>query len=169
MGKIRSRRENDFYPTPHSICEAMFQHISWPEKKVWEPCAGDGRMVQALEGRGYEVIAGDIVTGQDFFSYETALAPVLWTNPPFKHIRKFIPHAFNIGVLQMALVCNERIWASGIGLKQFTEHRPSRFVNLSWREDYLNKGRPDRSLAIAIWDSPCAEQCEYQVWEKPPG
>ena len=140
-----------------------------PWEPVWEPCAGDGRMVEAMERRGYKVISSDITSGQDFFEVELAQSRILVTNPPFGMIRPFIDHAFKIGVTQMALVCPERLWACKKGFDQFNRHRPSRFVNLDWREDYLGRGKghsPDRALALSIWNTPHNNRCEFEVWDK---
>ena len=155
----------DFYPTPHSIISCILDHWHY-DGVVWEPCAGDGRFGEAL---GERVLSGDISTGQDFFSYTEALSDVIVTNPPFSRIRDFIDHAFDIGVKRRVLVCPERLWACGKGLEQWNRHRPSLWVNLSWREDYLNKGgSPDRALDVAVWDSPHSDKCEYEIWGKPP-
>ena len=137
------RNSRDFYPTPYSIINVLLSRLEWPASVVWEPCEGDGRLAGAMRFRGAEVIGHDIVTGQ------------------------FIDHAFDIGVERMALICNERLWACQRGYEQWNRHRPSRFANLTWREDYLNKGgSPDRSLAISIWDTPHSETCQYEVWDK---
>ena len=161
------KHTRSFYPTPYSIINVLLNRLDWPNEAVWEPCAGDGRLAGAMRHRGAEVITHDIETGHDFFEFRKALAPILITNPPFKLIRKFIDHAFAIGVERMALVCNERLWACGKGHEQWCRHRPSRFANLTWREDYLNKkGSPDRSLAISIWDEPHAETCRFEVWNR---
>ena len=161
------RNSRDYYPTPYSIINVLLSRLEWPYTTVWEPCEGDGRLTGAMRFRGAEVIGHDIVTGHDFFDFKTAQAPTLITNPPFRHMRKFIDHAFDIGVERMALVCNERLWACGKGHEQWCRHRPSRFVNLTWREDYLNRnGSPDRSLAISIWDSPHSQTCQYEIWDK---
>ena len=160
------RNTNDLYPTPMSIVDRLLDGLRWAGC-VWEPCAGDGRLVEALRARNFIVSAGDISTGEDFFAVDHAPATTLITNPPFKHIRPFIDHAFEIGVQRMALVCPERIWACGKGMSQFERHRPARFINMSWREDYLGKGgSPDRALAISIWDTPHAETCRYEVWAR---
>jgi hypothetical protein len=156
----------DAYPTPHSIVGALLSSLDWLAGKVWEPCAGDGRVVAALQAKGCDVVSHDIQTGHDFFDWSGAQAPILITNPPFGPIRRFIDHAFEIGVERMALVCGERLWACRRGQEQFERHRPARFVNLSWREDYLNKGRPDRALAISIWDTPHAKACRYEIWQR---
>jgi hypothetical protein len=145
------RHERDFYPTPQSIIDAILFHVKLRETAtIWEPCAGDGRFSTALEQ-----------------SWKSAQAPIIVTNPPFKHIRPFINHAFKIGVEEMVLVTPERLWACQKGYDQLLRHRPSRFANLTWREDYLQiGGSPDRSLAVCIWDSPCAETTAYEVWQR---
>jgi hypothetical protein len=163
-----SREANDFYPTPHSILDILLHNLHWPKGSlIWEPCAGDGRVVDKLKSDGYSVISGDIQTGQDFFNCAGAESPFLLTNPPFKHIRAFIDHAFSIGVEHMALVCPERLWACKKGSEQMKRHKPSRFINLDWREDYLNKGgTPDRALAVSIWDTPNSSNTTYEVWSR---
>lgn len=162
------RKENDFYPTPVAVIRALVER--WPPGRhpIWEPCSGDGRVAEALRRRGHAVEVSDIQSGQDFFFFTHALAPVIVTNPPFSRIREFIDHAFAIGVQGMALVCPERLWACAAGRRQFERHRPTVWANLDWREDYLGRGgSPDRALAVAIWDSPCAERCDFQVWAQP--
>jgi hypothetical protein len=114
------------------------------------------------------VVSGDITTGDDFFEVRQAKSKHLLTNPPFKQIRPFIDHAFDIGVEKMALVCPERLWACKKGSNQLLRHRPSEFINMNWREDYLGKGgSPDRALAVSIWDSPNNPSTIYNVWSKP--
>ena len=162
-----SRRRNDAYPTPHSIIDALLPRLAgWPAQ-LWEPCCGDGRLGRALVAAGYEATMHDIETGHDFFGWQRAELPALVTNPPFARIRDFIDHAFAIGVERMALVCPERLWACRKGHEQWNRHRPSRFVNLTWREDYLGRGgSPDRALAISIWDVPHSSSCSFEVWDR---
>ena len=166
----KGRKPNDYYPTPHTVVGAVVSRLSLPlgSEKVWEPCCGDGRFAAAIRLTGTDVIQGDIATGDNFFETKKAPAKLLVTNPPFKEIRKFIDHAFTIGVERMALVCPERLWACKKGHDQWQRHRPSVWANLNWREDYLQKGgSPDRALAVGIWEEPHTDWCLYQVWEKP--
>ncbi len=162
------RNKNDYYPTPHSFIDAMISHIPFSkDNAVWEPCAGDYRLVRKLRKNKFIVKATDIVNGehQDYFNYKKPLAETVITNPPFKYIRQFIDHSFYIGVQEMILFCNERLFACYKGFEQWSRYRPSHFINLSWREDYLGKGgSPDRSMAIAIWDKPHSNKTEYQIW-----
>jgi len=161
------RKEFDFYPTPMSIVKEVVERWAPSGVKVWEPCAGDERVARSLTERGCDVVSTDIKNRQDFFTYSSPLAPVIITNPPFKKIREFIDHAFNIGVEKMALVCPERLWACKKGRLQFERFKPTRFANMDWREDYLQKGgSPDRALAVAMWDKPNSSSCTYEVWTK---
>ena len=134
---------------------------------VWAPCSGDGRFADEIRKTGRSVMTTDISMGNNFFDYRRTLAPMLVTNPPFKDIRPFIDHAFKIGVEKMALVCPERLWACRKGREQFSSYRPTRWANMDWREDYLQKGgSPDRALAVAMWETPHSERCSYEVWNK---
>ena len=163
----QNRKKFDFYPTPFSVITLVLRHLDW-SGEVWEPCAGDGRFVQALASQFDGVHASDVQTGDDFFAFDRALADTIVTNPPFLRIRDFADHAFEIGVQRMALVCPERLWACGVGSKQFQRHRPSRFANMSFREDYLGRGgSPDRMLAVSIWDRPHSASCIYDIWDRP--
>lgn len=163
------RHPTDFYPTPCSIIVSLLQNLNWRDVHPWEPCAGDGRFAKFIEDYyKVDVLSHDINTGHDFFEWNHAMRPDIITNPPFKYIRQFIDHAFQIGVKRMALVCPERMWACKKGYEQKQRHNPSRFINLTWREDYLNKGgSPDRALAISIWDCPNSAHTSYEVWNKP--
>ena len=175
------RKEHDFYPTPFSIVRLMVEEFvdrqenGHSSTSVWEPCSGDGRVAKeiishtARAGRACsKVHCTDIQDGNDFFSFKEALSTDLVTNPPFKNIRQFIDHAFDIGVRRMALISSERLWACKKGREQFKRHKPDLFCMMDFREDYLGKGgSPDRALAINFWDSPCADNCEFKILEKP--
>ena len=63
-----TRSQNDFYPTPVSIIDAVMANLRWDLGRVWEPCAGDGRLVDALAANGACVVASDIVDGDDVFA-----------------------------------------------------------------------------------------------------
>ena len=161
------RKQHDNYPTPLSIVRELARRCMVPGEPVWDPCAGDGRFADELRKVGCPVVSSEISMGKNFCDYRRTLAPTLVTNPPFKYIRLFIDHAFSVGATKMVLVCPERLWACRKGREQFERHRPSRFANMDWREDYLQKGgSPDRALAVAVWDTPHAKGCVYEVWSK---
>lgn len=163
-----TRKPFDFYPTPDSIVQSMLEHWELPiHENIWEPCVGDYYLADCL-GQRYncDVYCTDVE--EDFFTFKDCPYSVIVTNPPFKYIRQFIDHAFDIGVKQMVLVCPERLWACKKGRDQFNRHRPSVWANLDWREDYLGKGgAPDRALAVAIWNKPHSRTCKFEIWSKP--
>ena len=76
--------DNDFYPAPYSMVKLLANYSEWESLYVWEPCAGDFRLVEALQAREYKVIATDLYQGQDFFDFKEAPCPHLMTNPPSK-------------------------------------------------------------------------------------
>ena len=86
------RLPHDNYATPINIVGLMIEKFKketriW-DTPYWEPCAGDGRITQALKDSGVSVVhETDIATGQDFFDFDRALSTVVVTNPPFKYIR----------------------------------------------------------------------------------
>ena len=153
------RKTNDNYPTPHSLVEKLVEKyidaVGMPNH-VWEPCVGDGRIAQKLQKCGVASVShSDIEWGLDFFAFKKTIAPVI------------IDHAFDIGVQSMALICGERLWACKKGREQFERHKPHIFAMMDWREDYLGKGgAPDRSLAVSIWQTPCAADSSFQIWSK---
>jgi hypothetical protein len=84
------RQENDFYPTPEWVTEALLSCVNL-RGAVWEPCCGDGGMARTIAARGYQVIASDIAdrgfgqTGVDFLQsreFPRACGSMV-TNPPY--------------------------------------------------------------------------------------
>lgn len=65
---------------------------------VWEPAAGGGHLVRALEAAGRNVYASEITAGQNYFTYAP---PVAWhmqvTNPPYSSKYQWIEHAYALG------------------------------------------------------------------------
>ena len=167
VGEEGMRNKFDYYPTPATIICELGRRIGWEPCSFWEPCNGGGHLSDGMKSFGFSAIRTDIQDGEDFFSYDEALHENLITNPPFRQIREFIDHAFAIGVKRMALVCPERLLACRKGNEQFRRHRPDVFAMMDWREDYLNKGgKPDRALAVSIWNSPCADSCDFDIWSR---
>jgi hypothetical protein len=84
------RVENDFYPTPTWVTEALLNCVTL-RGPVWEPCCGDGAMARVIAGRGHEVTASDLKdrgfgrTGIDFFAARSFAegCQSMVTNPPY--------------------------------------------------------------------------------------
>lgn len=65
---------------------------------VWEPAAGAGHLVRALEAAGRGVYASEITAGENFFTHTP---PVAWdiqvTNPPYSSKYQWIEHSYALG------------------------------------------------------------------------
>ena len=91
MGKRSNfeRRERNFYPTPVEAVEPLFPFLL-PGTAFEEPCAGDGALVDHLEGAGFfctyscdiEPERPDIATF-NAFDIKTTAADLFITNPPW--------------------------------------------------------------------------------------
>lgn len=70
--------------TPPYALDPILKLLS-PHWKIWEPARGKGFIVSVLKLYQFEVVSGDILTGQDFFNDDNI--PEKWdcivTNPPF--------------------------------------------------------------------------------------
>jgi hypothetical protein len=87
------RQERDYYPTPSWVTEALLPHLR-PLRTIWEPSCGEGHMVRVLKQVG-QVIATDILTGDDFLTTERTAAAII-TNPPFCLAEEFIARALSL-------------------------------------------------------------------------
>jgi hypothetical protein len=89
----------DHWATPDCLTAALVTHIlpSLPRAPIWEPAAGDGVLVRAIEATGHRVFAGDIGSGQNFFSASPPpFCQSLVTNPPFNQLDRFLTRAASL-------------------------------------------------------------------------
>jgi hypothetical protein len=117
-----AERGLDLYETPDLAVEALRRVEKLP-RRIWEPAAGRGAIVNVLRAHGHEVIASDIAdygdpthfAGRDFL-VETKLprgVEMILTNPPYQIVEKFIAHALDlcprvIMLLRLAFLESER-------------------------------------------------------------
>jgi len=103
------RPENDFYPTPAYITEALFERELFCPV-ICEPACGNGAISKVAEDYGYDVFSSDLVyrgygvpESVDFLDTLYVSGDIV-TNPPFSLATKFIHHAMvNLKVNKMAL------------------------------------------------------------------
>ena len=88
------RKERDLYETPEWVTLALAPHLPTNDCVVWEPAAGGGKMVAALQKIGFDVSASDIETGCDFLK-ASAPRPIraIITNPPYELATEFVQRA----------------------------------------------------------------------------
>lgn len=100
MGQRNSgyeRVEHDFYQTPPWATRALLPHIPPRIGYVWEPAAGEGRMVRELAAHGLTVTSSDIQMGEDFLRNNSCFGyDAIITNPPYKTATAFIEHALSL-------------------------------------------------------------------------
>jgi hypothetical protein len=102
------RPENDFYPTPPPMTEALLSVESFTGS-IWEPACGDGAMAKVFEAHGHNVIGTDIEPRNygavlDFFMCADLLGDNIVTNPPFKLLNDFIGRAAMFQPTKFALL-----------------------------------------------------------------
>jgi 23S rRNA G2445 N2-methylase RlmL len=118
MGKHETgyeRVDKDQYPTPAWVTEALVEHVEVAGKKIWEPAAGHGDMVEALRAARAKVFASDVADygyprQQRVFDF-TAQMPdwprpdAIVSNPPYGE-----RHALAVQFIELGL---ERIGNGG--------------------------------------------------------
>lgn len=55
-----ARIPGDLYETPAWVTDALGEHVRLDHQTIWEPAAGNGLMVAALENQGASVLATDV-------------------------------------------------------------------------------------------------------------
>lgn len=168
------RQDDDFYPTPREVTEALLRYWRFdPAKPIHECACGDGAMAKVIEAHGFTVIASDLVDRgygiqQDFLKMDRALAPVVITNPPFNLAVDFITHALDdLQVGTLALVLKSTFWHAKNRYALFNRHRPRAVLPLLWRPDFLGRGRPTMECAWCVWDRGYTGATLYHPLPKP--
>jgi hypothetical protein len=155
---LTGRMEDDFYPTPSEVTHALLGEFHFGRGKILEPAAGDYAMASVLEANGYQVEASDVtprdprVMQRDFLTMTKTDAGAIITNPPFNLAQQFIEHA--LGVLRvsvLALVLKSTYWHAVTRQPLFQRFRPSFVCPLTWRPDFLQKGRPTMECSWVVW------------------
>ena len=151
------REDDDFYPTPWEVTHALM--LAEPFAGTIHECAcGDGAMAREIAGFGHRVVATDLVDrgyGQvkDFLALKMRLADTVITNPPFDVAMPFIRHGLGVlGVRKMALVLKATFWHPKNRRELRALFPPKIVYPLSWRPDFLGKGRPTMDCIWCVWD-----------------
>lgn len=86
----------DDFQTPPVALNPLLQHIpkNWV---VWECAQGFGWLTKAMIDLGYNVIGSDIITGQDYLTWQPDSWDVAITNPPYAIKQKFLERAYYLG------------------------------------------------------------------------
>jgi hypothetical protein len=157
------RRELDFYPTPADVTKALLKFLGWPAGwHIHDPACGDGAMCRVFESMGYQASGADIRTdtgygrqGVDFLK-TWPVGPAfdaIVTNPPFAQSEEFIRHALKC-TPWVAMVVKSQYWHAAKRYQLFMDHPPTWVLPLTWRPDFMNKGKgaaPTLEVQWTVW------------------
>lgn len=149
-----ARKERDAYETPEWVTLALVEHIEYGH--LWEPAAGGGKMVRALETSEFAVAASDIETGTDFLKTDHMMngSDAIVTNPPYELAQEFIEHALALRAKQVAMLLRTDFDHAKTRRHLFSDPRFAKKIVLTrrikWFED--SKGQPSFNHAWFIWD-----------------
>jgi hypothetical protein len=153
------RPKNDFYRTPDWAVDWLLKvEGDRVPRKLWEPCAGDGRIQRALVAHGRQVIATDLVPRKgieklDFLKAHRRLANGIVTNPPFRHAEAFIRKAHELRINYVALLLKADFLNSKRRAKLVREIGYPRWVYaLAKRPDFLDQNKPTMNCSWFVWD-----------------
>jgi hypothetical protein len=167
----KDRPETDFYATPEAVTHALLDWLNLPMgTRIWECAAGDGRMVEVMLARGYQVESSDIKTGVDFRVAGARKVDWIITNPPFIVAEDFIRHAYDLNPTGFAFLLKSQYWHSMKRNKLFFDIRPIAVLPLSWRPDFLfgkKSGAPTMEVLWTVWESPYGQKTIYEPLAKP--
>jgi hypothetical protein len=97
--------------TPAYALDPLLPYLR-PDWIVWESAAGKGRMVRALTSHVRQVVASDILTGQNFFDYQPLTFDAIVTNPPYSIKFDWLERCYELGKPFALLVPVEMIGAA---------------------------------------------------------
>jgi hypothetical protein len=153
----------DFWPTPPSLIAALQNYVlpGLPEGVIWEPAAGDGRLVRAMSSAGRTVIGSDLYPrdGTDPYDFLTGEPPVadaiVVTNPPFNNSEEFLIRglalldAQQIGGLVL-LLRHDHLMAAG---KTAAFNKAVCEIHCNWRPLWIDgtAGNPCWSFHWVVW------------------
>lgn len=96
---IFARQQHDHYVEPEWCSERLFDVEAF-KGKIWDPCCGWGRIVDAAEAHGHQAEGSDIVDRarnrfltSDFLKTDLGTEWDIVCNPPFDLSKKFALHA----------------------------------------------------------------------------
>jgi Protein of unknown function (DUF3102) len=162
--RAQPRRQGpDFWPTPPSLIAALQRHVlpGLPDGPIWEPAAGDGRLVRTMTSAGCTVIASDLypqddTEPHDFLTGKPPVAgSVVVTNPPFNNTDEFLARglalldAQQIGGLVL-LLRHDHLMSSD---RADALNRAVREVHCNWRPIWIagTSGNPRWSFHWLQW------------------
>ena len=103
--KEKDRPESDYYITPRSLSRELMERLDWAVgTEVYEPCSGEGAIVDVLDEYGMVIRHDDIrTTGQDFLLHNEKHDYMIF-NPPFSLFDDFVLKAQELTTKQYVVL-----------------------------------------------------------------
>ncbi len=148
--------------TPPYALDPLIPYLD-PGWTIWEPCAGDGYLVRALQTRGFRVIASDIKTGQDIFRWQPSEPwNCIITNPPYSRYAKYpiIQRCYEFGK-PLALLMQTETLGVGAAIRIFRRYsmqllQPDKRINFKMPVKGLKSSGAQWPVAWFTWQLlPC--------------
>ena len=93
-------QDRDQFQTPAYAVELLLPYIPVGVQRIWEPAAGSGNIVRALNAAGYGASGTDLSFGaaMNFLTYDRDISfDAIVTNPPFSLKREFCERCLYFG------------------------------------------------------------------------
>lgn len=101
----RDYSSDDVVMTPRPLAKLLVELIR-PTGRILEPCAGDGAFLAALPPSAEWC---EIAQGRDFLQWNQRVEWII-TNPPWRQIRRFLIHSFQVADNVAFLLTINHIW-----------------------------------------------------------
>lgn len=145
---MTKRQPQDFYPTPERTFKVLLPYLN--TLQVWEPAAGDGRLINWLRDYGIEADGNDINTGGYNFLTDTNIYPCIITNPPYSLALYFADKALKLST-EVYLLLRLNFLASQTRHKWWKQHTPNCLFILSERPKFINNKSDSTEYAWFYW------------------
>lgn len=168
------RVANEKYYTPAWVTEALLSAERF-EGRIYDPAAGDGQILEAVRGLGFDAFGSDIapdaqdIDASDFFKVAYNV-PSIVTNPPYgvqsRTAVRFIEHALSLTEMQrgkVAMLLKVGFDSAGGRRHLFADH-PAFAVEyrltkrIRWTNLPQSDAGPTENHSWFVWD-----------WRKRPG
>jgi hypothetical protein len=167
-------RGHDLYETPAVAVEALLRAETLPHH-IWEPCCGNGALVDVLRAHGHEVTATDLLRDRIDFLMEWRApsgADAIVSNPPYTLAAQFVRHGLVLVPKVVMLVrlnfyeaqTRADIFDDGSGLARIHvfANRLPRMHRAGWTGPHAS---PSMVLAWFVWQRGYARKTEIdRIW-----
>lgn len=132
------RSPEEWYVDPPFCTELLLDAVPF-RGSIWDPCAGQGTIVEVCLERGLKAFGTDInpkfatVREMDFLSDHRGEADNIIFNPPYNQAEDFIRRAIALARRRVAVLLQQQFPYSQGRHRLFTEHKPAQMLFLSSR------------------------------------